>query len=324
MQPLSPNQPSLRKFNLLLITIAAVSMIVSSCNKFPLPGGPVGNPTAVVCDIQDFNLAFHGTHYAANYGQFVYNVADEPSNGFGIILTTTTNIQYNNLEQPFLSKDIFDSVWNYDYDGQGRLAHVIQVSYSYNSDSLNVWKFGYKPGSVLPDSLYWADVPRNATGVFYSLEATYARDNNQRVTQINFPAAGGGMNYYHRYHYNPQGDLDTVYEYGAGFSGSKERPVLIVYSYDDDENLMLTNRTWTILSSQYSLHNPMGYILQTNNPDGSVASSQNFNVAYQYGGALDNLPVTVFTTPGAPGPTPGTITYACTIGGGVTPVTGGQ
>ena len=87
---------------------------------------------------------------------------------------------------------------------------------------------------------------------------------------------------------------------------------------------MLTNRTWTILSSQYSYHNPMGYILQTNSPDGSVASSQNFNVAYQYGGALDNLPVTVFTSPQNPGTNPGTITYACMIGGGVTPVTGGQ
>jgi hypothetical protein len=160
-------------------------------------------------------------------------------------------------------------------------------------------------------------------GTFYNLSELDLYDNNQRLIRRNFAVAGGTPNY-DRFHYNAQGDLDTIYQYGAGFPGSKEKPVLIVYAYDNEENLMLTNRTWTILSNQYSYHNPTGYTIQTNNPDGSVITSNSFSIAYQYGGALDNLPVTIFESAQNPGPPPGTITYACTIGGGVTPVTGGQ
>ena len=324
MQPLSPNQPSLRKFNLLLITIAAVSMIVSSCNKFPLPGGPVGNPTAITCNIQDFDLAPGIKNSGvSNYPNFAYQLSPWANQ----ILISTQNIQYNNHDQPILAYpgNNQDSMYTFQYDNLNRLSVVTVINSSYVNDSLDIETFRYKPGSILPDSVYLEDItkgPNGALSLAYTLGETYTYDNFQRLSKINYSAYSQsvGNPLYQRFHYNTQGDLDTVYE---NISGSLESPQVIVRSYDTAENCMLTNSTWTILSNQYSLHNPTNFTYNLNEPDGTVFLSYTYSMSYLYGGAAGKLPVSFFDSK-VPSGQSGSIIYACTIGGGVTPVTGGQ
>jgi hypothetical protein len=306
------NNFRMNKIMPLLCVMALIILAKTSCIKFP---GGIPPPTNFTCDITEFKLkGDFGSGKQADYFQLMYDIM--MGDVHLSVLVNATNIQYNSSDQPILAQpngenSLTDSLYIYHYDSQNRLSDLRMVELRLDAvigfrDSLFLYRFGYKPGSTLPDSLYINIINKGDPSGTYTPYQIYEYDAFNRLTKVTRLTD----NIYHRLVYGAGGDLQAVYEGVTSVPG--DRILLLFQSYDHKANCMRTNPVWTILSGMYSINNPT-LVTFYQYLEGSLLYSKQITMGYTYGALFNNLPTGFYNvlSPAAGAVPDGTINYSC-------------